>query len=304
MLETATSSPESRALRSGTESVAHYPLTKRFRRGWIIEVFVIGAAGILHDFLRNALMGPAAVALENAKGLTAVERWMGIYHEHAVQQFFLNWPFVVGMWNFYYDSAHFLVPIAVAVYLYKKWPGRYTRMRNTFLIMLFVTAPICWAALPITPPKFMPARYGFVDTQVVYWNIGPQKPMKYGPDGEPSPEVIKFTGNIYGGMPSHHVSWSLWCVIALWPTIRRRRLRPLLLIYPLLTLGAITVTGNHRFLDFAGSMVEVTVAYLLAIAIERGLDRRRARRARAAEARVDTASPETLEAVSESELVP
>ena len=99
------------------------------------------------------------------------------------------------------------------------------------------------------------------------------------------------------------MSWALWCVIAVWPTIRRRRLRPLLLIYPLLTLGAITVTGNHRFLDFAGSMVEVTVAYLLAVAIERGLDRRRARRARAPEAPVDTASPETLDALSESELV-
>ena len=80
-------------------------------------------------------------------------------------------------------------------------------------------------------------------------------------------------------------------------------MRPLLLIYPLLTLGAITVTGNHRFLDFAGSIVEVAVAYLLAIAIERGLDRRRARRGRASEPLIDTAAPESLDDLGERELV-
>ena len=91
MPETATSRPDS------SVDPAHYPLTKRIRHGWIIEAVVIGGAATLHDFFRNALMGPAAVALANAKGLTAVERWLGIYHEHAVQQFFLNWPFVVGL---------------------------------------------------------------------------------------------------------------------------------------------------------------------------------------------------------------
>jgi hypothetical protein len=295
MLEKGTSKPESQAARS--------PLSKRIRHGWIIEVVVIGAAGLLHDVLRNALMGPAAAALRNAKALTAVERWLGVYHERAFQHFFLNWPFVVGMWNLYYDAAHFLVPIAVGVYLYTRFAARYTRMRNMFLILLFVIAPVCWAALPITPPKFMPERYGFVDTQVVYWNLGPQQPMAYGADGEPSAEVIKYVGNIYGGMPSHHVSWSLWCVIAVWPTIRRRRLRPLLLLYPFVTLGAITVTGNHRVLDFAGSLVEVTLAYLLAIAIERGLDRRRARRVPASDPRVEALPPDALDALSEGELV-
>jgi hypothetical protein len=282
---------------------ARDPLSKRIRHGWIVEAVVIGVAASAHDILRNALMGPAALALRNAKALTSVERWLGIYHEQAVQHFFLNWPFVVGMWNFYYDTAHFLVPIGVAVYLYTKFPARYTRMRNMFLILLFVTAPICWSQLPITPPKFMPERYGFVDTQVVYWNLGPQKPMAYGDDGEPRADIIKYVGNIYGGMPSHHVSWSLWCVIAVWPTIRRRRFRPLLFGYPLLTLGAITVTGNHRFLDFAGSAVEVTVAYLLAIAIERGLTRRRARPRAVLVPAAGTTRPQPSDAVGERELV-
>ena len=172
---------------------------------------------------------------------------------------------------------HFIVPLVVAVYLYLKFPGRYVRMRNAFLIMLFLTAPFVWGVFPVTPPKFMPDRYGFVDTEVKYWNIVPQEPVKYGPDGEPTAESVALEGNLYGGIPSHHLSWALWCALALWPVVRRRWLRNLLPLYPLLTFTAVIATGNHRFIDLAGSLTEVAIAYGLAIAIERTLARRRAR---------------------------
>jgi hypothetical protein len=259
-------------------SEAPGPLSKRIRGGWILESLAILGAGLLHETFRNALMGPAAVALRNAKTLTAIERWLGIYHELDVQRFFLNWPILVDFWNLYYDIAHFVVPVIVAVFLYRKFPVRYVRMRNTFLIMLFLTGPLCWALFPVTPPKYMPKSYGFVDTQVEYFNPGPHIALHYGPDGEPRQDIIDAVGNLYGGMPSHHVSWSLFCVLALWPVLKRRWVKGLLLLHPLLTLGAITVTGQHHFIDFAGSCVEVTVAYLLAIALERALGRQRARR--------------------------
>jgi hypothetical protein len=253
------------------------PLTKRIPHGWVLEVLLLGAAGFLHDEFRNAIMGSRADALHNAKILTAIERWMGIYHERAIQHLFLNTPALVAVWNFYYGTAHFVVPIVAAVFLYRKFPARYVRMRNTFLIMLFVTAPLCWAVFPVTPPKYMPKSYGFVDTQVTYWNLGPQKPLQYGADGEPTKGMVDAVGNLYGGMPSHHVSWSLWVVLALWPVVRRRWVKVVLLLHPLLTLAAITITGNHRVIDFAGSAAEVAVAYGLALALERAVARRRAR---------------------------
>jgi hypothetical protein len=256
-----------------------YPITKRFRLGWIIELVAIVALALLHDTLRNAVMGSAKVALRNAQSLTAFERWIGIYHERTVQQFFIDaGPAVIGAWNTYFETLHFIVPAIVAVYLYRKFPVRYVRMRNTFLIMLFVTAPVVWGVFPITPPKFMPARYGFVDTEATYWNILPQQPIKYGPDGEPTAETVRLEGNLYGGIPSHHMSWAIWCALALWPVVRRRRLRLLLPLYPLLTYLAVVATGNHRFVDVLGSLIEVAIAYFLAGMIERALARRRERR--------------------------
>jgi len=287
---------------------ANYPITKRFRFGWLVEAaFVVGMA-LLHDTLRNAVMGSAKVALDNAKTLTSIERWLGIYHEQAVQKFFIDaGSAVIGWWNFYFEMAHFIVPAIVAIFLYRRFPVRYVRMRNTFLIMLFVTAPVVWAAFPITPPKFMPARYGFVDTETVYWNIVPQQPIKYGPDGEPTAETVSLEGNLYGGIPSHHLSWALWCSLALWPIVPRRRLRWLLLLYPLLTLAAVTATANHRFIDLAGSLIEVAIAYGVAILIERALARRRERRApptRLAGGRREDSSPELAKGVSQRTLVP
>ncbi|MEX2100444.1 MAG: phosphatase PAP2 family protein [Acidimicrobiia bacterium] len=283
---------------------AYFPLTKRFRFGWIVETVFVVAAAIAHDLLRNSVMGSAKDALRNAKHLTTFERWLGIYHEQAVQEFFIKdvGTVAIGAWNFFFETAHFLVPVFVAVYLYRKFPGRYVRMRNTFLVMLFVTAPIVWGLFPITPPKFMPERYGFVDTEAVYWNIVPQDPIEYGPDGEPTAETIALEGNLYGGIPSHHLSWALWCSLALWPVVRRRWLRFLLPLYPFLTFCSVTVTGNHRFVDLAGSLIEVAIAYLAAVGIERGLARRRERQLSSGTGS-DTPSDDSFDAPDDKELV-
>jgi hypothetical protein len=257
---------------------AGWPVSTRFRFGWAVELVAIVALALAHDAVRNAVMGSAKVALRNAKTVTAIERWIGLYHERAVQQFFIDaGPVVIGAWNVYFETLHFIVPAVVAMYLYRKFPARYVRMRNTFLIMLFVTAPVVWGVFPITPPKYMPARYGFIDTEVKYWDIVAQQPIKYGPGGEPTAKSVELEGNLYGGIPSHHLSWALWCAVALWPVVRRRRLRWLLPLYPFLTYLAVLATGNHRFIDLAGSVAEVAVAYFVAGAIERELTRRRTR---------------------------
>ena len=61
-----------------------YPVTKRYRFGWIAEMVGIVALALAHDTVRNAVMGSAKVALRNAKTLTAIERSLGIYHEQGM----------------------------------------------------------------------------------------------------------------------------------------------------------------------------------------------------------------------------
>ena len=63
----------------------------------------------------------------------------------------------------------------------------------------------------------------------------------------------------------------MWCSLALWPVVRRRWLRNLLPLYPLVTLGATIATGNHRFIDLVGSLAEVAIVHGIAVALERAL---------------------------------
>jgi membrane-associated phospholipid phosphatase len=119
------------------------------------------------------------------------------------------------------------------------------------------------------PPRLMPARYGFVDTAAKYFNFGPQVRVVLGPDGQPGAAAIRAYGNLYAAMPSLHVAWSTWCVLALWPLVRRGAARVLLALYPVTMLLCIVVTGNHWILDAVGAWVVLALAYACALGVER-----------------------------------
>ena len=56
-------------------------------------------------------------------------------------------------------------------------------------------------------------------------------------------------------MPSLHFAWSVWCALVLFRYGTHRATRIAGLAYPLLTLAAIVITGNHYFLDALGGVV-------------------------------------------------
>jgi hypothetical protein len=122
---------------------------------------------------------------------------------------------------------------------------------------------------PLMPPRLMPARYDFVDTAAEYYNFGPQVTVEFGPDGQPTERALAQYGNPFAAMPSFHVGWSTWCVLALWPLVRRRWVRALLIVYSLTVLFCITVTANHWLLDAVGGWIVLGLGYAAAVAIDR-----------------------------------
>ncbi|HVM67250.1 MAG TPA: phosphatase PAP2 family protein, partial [Acidimicrobiales bacterium] len=79
----------------------------------------------------------AVVAYHHARQVIHAERDLLLYHEQQLQHFFiahlgsLTRPFF-QFWDLWYGSAHFLVTIAVAIWLFRRDPARYTLMRNVF----------------------------------------------------------------------------------------------------------------------------------------------------------------------------
>jgi len=242
-----------------TRVVAHGPLSKRVRGGWILELLAVRGLVTAYDWGRDQLTGTRAEAFDHAKQIVTAERWTGMYHEETIQELFLSWRGFIGFWNVFYGTAHFIVPVIALVWLYRKAPARYVRWRNTLLCML-VLALIGFWLYPLMPPRLMPESYGFVDTRLDYYRLG---------------ETSRSTAadNIYAAMPSLHIGISSLVAFALWPMVSRPWVKALLVAYPVAQLFGTVVTANHFVLDGVGGLLVLAIAWLLTAIPDRVRDR-------------------------------
>ncbi len=255
---------------------AQWPLTKRIRHGWIIEVLVGVGIYLLYDTLRDHAAGVSADAYRHAIQIVDAEKFLGLYHEYSIQQAFLGLDWFMSFWNIWYGTIHFVMPLVALVWLYRKLPARYVRWRNTIVLMLGASLLAFWA-YPLMPPRLMPAHFGFVDTAADFFNFGPQVRVHLGPDGQPTAAAVRTYGNLFAAMPSLHVGWSTWSVLAVWPLLKRTWAKVLWALYPVSIFFCIVVTANHWILDAVGGWLVLAVGYLGARGIEWALNRRRER---------------------------
>lgn len=234
---------------------------------WWREVAYVIAFYLVYSFIRNQF-GSAAVseetAFENARTIIDLERAVGLYVEEDVQEAFLGARWFIQAWNLFYGTFHFVVTAFAIVYLFRRMPERYVRWRTT-LACTTALALIGFATFPLMPPRLLPASYGYVDTLATYgglWSF--------------DSGAVKAVSNQYAAMPSLHFGWSTWCALVLLPAVRRPWLKALVVAYPVATLFAITVTGNHFWLDAAGGALVLALGYPLGTAWDRWTSTRQA----------------------------
>ncbi|HZQ58570.1 MAG TPA: phosphatase PAP2 family protein [Acidimicrobiales bacterium] len=226
----------------------------------------------------------AVVAFHHARQVIHAERDLLLYHERQIQHFFLahmgslTRPFF-QFWDIWYGSAHFVVTIGVAIWLFRRDPVRWTVMRN-ILAVTTALALIGFASYPLMPPRLLDfpfpnigahAPYGFVDTLV-----------RYGGSWSFDSHTMQKVSNQFAAMPSLHIGWSVWCTLAVYPSCKRWWTKALAVAYPIVTLFAIVVTANHYFLDAAGGLLILALAALIATPLTRRVHAWHARRVGAA----------------------
>ena len=103
---------------------------------WWVEVMLLLAFYIIYTIVRN-LFGSAAVdpdrAYRNAERVMDIERRLGTFWELRVQGWFVDQEIFLSIWNHFYGSCHFGVPIFTLDWLYVRFPHRYARQRTAFL---------------------------------------------------------------------------------------------------------------------------------------------------------------------------
>ncbi len=202
-------------------------------RGHALEVALYLGMYLLYRFTRGLVFAGEETALANAERVIALEQSLGLFHEPAWQQWAIAnvKPLVVCL-NWVYIITYWPVILAVALLLYRTRRRAYRYYRNLIVAHLAFALTI-FLLFPLAPP-FKTAY--MVDTIQLFG------PSFYGS------EAMAVYYNTNAAMPSLHFSWT--CIFgALFLRELKGWFRPLALAYPLLTLGAIVITGNHFILD-------------------------------------------------------
>jgi hypothetical protein len=260
---------------------------RQHRLLWWKEALIVAAFYAVYSWTRN-LFGSNKIAADgipdqaftNAERVIQFERWLGLFHEETVQDWFLPYRTFIQFWNIYYGVLHFAVTLGVFILLYVKRADVFPQWRNTLAAMTSL-AIVGFAWFPLMPPRLLdkpcpavdPSQYGgacipsrfrgtggfgFVDTLAEYGG-----PWSFDSDAMAS------ISNQYAAMPSLHIGWSTWCAIAVWPLLSRRRTKAVLLLYPAATLFCIVVTANHYWLDGVGGLLAFGIGSLLGWGLHR-----------------------------------
>ncbi|WP_461014523.1 phosphatase PAP2 family protein [Streptomyces daliensis] len=214
------------------------------------EIALIAVSYWTYSLIRNAVPEQRAQALRNADWIWEIERILGIAVEQSVNHAVNSVTWLIVTMNYYYATLHFIVTIAVLVWLYLAHPGRYAATR----LVLFATTGVAllgYYLFPLAPPRLMNGG-DFIDTVQVHHTWGS---MASGNLAEMS--------NQYAAMPSMHIGWSVWCGVTIAMLARTAWVRALGYAYPLTTLIVIVCTANHFWLDAVGGLLCLAFGFVL-----------------------------------------
>lgn len=187
------------------------------------------------------------MAQRNARFIVRLERWTWTLHEQRLQRWVLPHHYLVEALDIYYGTIHFVVPPVVLVVLWRRWPERYARWRNTIVVATLIGL-LCFWLYPLAPPRLFPGLH-FVDTARTIGGLGPLDAGNF-KDRNP-----------FAAMPSLHLTWSTWCAFALASVSRRGWVKAAWFVYPAITLFVVMATANHWFLDAVGGWAVLALGW-------------------------------------------
>lgn len=221
---------------------------------FISELVLVAVSYGVYSLIRNAVPEQETQAIARGVQLWQLEQHLNIDFElwlnHTVQA--VTW-LTVGM-NYFYATMHFAVTLAVLIWLYWFHPGRY-RAARTVLAITTGLALFGYFFYALAPPRLLPQSV-FIDTVSLHQTWGSMA------SGD-----LQSLSNQYAAMPSMHAGWSLWCGIAIVMFAKRRWVRMLGVVYPILTVLVITATANHFMIDAVGGWVTLAAGFAIQRAI-------------------------------------
>jgi hypothetical protein len=188
----------------------------------------------------------AVAHAEDVAGLTSF-----LLPERVLQGQLLEHQLLVRAAGAYYGSGHFLLTTAVAGWLALRRGLLFDRLATVLAATTFLGVAV-FALYPVAPPRLMPHGLATVDTLAVHGGL-----LSY------DHGVLENISDPLAALPSLHLAWATWVALVLWAS-RRRWVRVLGVLHPVLTVAAVLITGNHWYVDVAaGTALTLLVAVVV-----------------------------------------
>jgi hypothetical protein len=221
----------------------------RWRRpAWWQELAIIAFGYWLYSLGRNTIPQQESIAIRHGFSVEHLQNALHLNFERAVNHFVAAHEWLAQVMDYYYASLHFVMTIAVMVWLFVRRAAVY-RGARTVLVSTTLLALAGFALYPLAPPRLLPGA-GYLDTVEIFHTWGSLA----------SPSIAS-QSNQFAAMPSLHVAWALWCGISLFRCARTRLVRWAGLIYPVLTFTVVVGTANHYIVDAIAGMGTLALAF-------------------------------------------
>ncbi len=220
---------------------------------WRREVLLFAAAYVAYSLARGAATGSLETAVENARMIVQLQADIGIGIERAVQDHLIGQP-IMWVLNRLYLIAQFAVLPAGLIWIYRRRPALYPRLRTTVLATWLIALPV-YVLFPTAPPRL--AGIGVLDTVSEQTSFALDSPL------------VMWFYNPVAAVPSLHAGFAFAIGLGIAAATRTTVVRIAWLAWgPAIGLVVIA-TGNHFVLDVAIGLVAVLMGYGVALLVHR-----------------------------------
>lgn len=235
---------------------ADYIAARVLPRGWTDLLRQIGlfmVAFLLYDLVRGVFSDPGYKPFGDATKVINFERSLHIFAEPNVQAWAMGRHWLMDIADWTYLNGHFLLTLAVLVFIYLRRNGSFYFVRNMFLVSMGL-ALVGYALFPTAPPRLM-NEWGFTDSVSQFL---------YGPTGSVDNGPGKLFLNFYAAVPSMHVCFAVMVGWAMARLVKPRAARIAWALYPVFVTFVVVATANHYFVDVFLGVLTAAASALLA----------------------------------------
>jgi membrane-associated phospholipid phosphatase len=208
-----------------------------------LGLFVL--AYLLYDGARWITAAELGPAKGHAEWVLGFEQGLGVAIERSVQDGLQGGVLMWLLSHIYLAAQLAVLPVSL-IWLHRRAPAVYRRLRDTVLATWMLAVPI-YALFPVAPPRL--AGIGMTDSvsQQAAVTLTGHSTMFYNP---------------YAAVPSLHCGFAFAIGIAMAAAAHRRWIKSVALLWGPTVSLAVVATGNHYLFDIAAGLVVSVAGYV------------------------------------------